>query len=310
MAESLPKVDSQMEKTIKQLNGAHKESKPLPMSAAYKAKICRVFGRDNKLFPGRKHFICDICSILTVLHEYWDYSIFTCPLAAADIFLWRNKKITAEVLGFATAIWVLFELLEYHFLTLICHVLILALAFVYLWSNASTLLKKSPPRIPEVRFPEDVVLGVAGALRIEINGALAVLHDIAAGKDVKKFIVVSFSVVAPFSCLWSQLDYSHVIAGLWLFSVIGSCCSFLTLCYISFLLLHTVPVLYEKYEVKIDAFSEKAEAQINKQHAMFEAEIKKQYAMFEAGIKKQYAVFDAKVLSKIPKGFLKGKKFI
>ncbi|KAL8148350.1 hypothetical protein AgCh_005647 [Apium graveolens] len=263
MAESLPKVDSQMEKTIKQLNGAHKESKPLPMSAAYKAKICRVFGRDNKLFPGRK---------------------------PADIFLWRNKKITAEVLGFATAIWVLFELLEYHFLTLICHVLILALAFVYLWSNASTLLKKSPPRIPEVRFPEDVVLGVAGALRIEINGALAVLHDIAAGKDVKKFIVV--------------------IAGLWLFSVIGSCCSFLTLCYISFLLLHTVPVLYEKYEVKIDAFSEKAEAQINKQHAMFEAEIKKQYAMFEAGIKKQYAVFDAKVLSKIPKGFLKGKKFI
>lgn len=49
-----------------------------------------------------------------------------------------------------------------------------------------------------------------------------------------------------------------------------------------------VPVLYEKYEVKIDAFAEKAEAEINK----------------------QYAVFDAKVLSKIPKGLLKGKKSI
>lgn len=49
-----------------------------------------------------------------------------------------------------------------------------------------------------------------------------------------------------------------------------------------------MPVLYEKYEVRIDAFAEKAEAEI----------------------KKQYAVFDAKVLSKIPNGVLKGKKYL
>lgn len=53
-----------------------------------------------------------------------------------------------------------------------------------------------------------------------------------------------------------------------------------------FVLLHTVPFIYEKYDDKIDAFAEKA--------------------MIE--IKKQYAVFDAKVLSKIPKGPLKNKK--
>lgn len=51
-------------------------------------------------------------------------------------------------------------------------------------------------------------------------------------------------------------------------------------------LLHTVPVLYDKYEDKIDPLAEKATIQI----------------------KKQYAVFDAKVLSKIPKGLLKHKK--
>lgn len=51
-------------------------------------------------------------------------------------------------------------------------------------------------------------------------------------------------------------------------------------------LLHTVPVLYEKYEDEVDAFAEKA--------------------MHE--LKKQYAVFDAKVLSKIPRGPLKDKK--
>lgn len=53
-----------------------------------------------------------------------------------------------------------------------------------------------------------------------------------------------------------------------------------------FVLLHTVPVLYEKYEDKVDPLAEKA--------------------MHE--IKKQYAVFDKKVLSKIPRGPLKDKK--
>lgn len=53
-----------------------------------------------------------------------------------------------------------------------------------------------------------------------------------------------------------------------------------------FVLLHTVPVLYEKYEDKIDPLAEKV--------------------MIE--IKKQYAVFEEKVLIKIPRGPFKGKK--
>ena len=53
-----------------------------------------------------------------------------------------------------------------------------------------------------------------------------------------------------------------------------------------FMVLYTVPVLYEKYEDKIDAFGEKA--------------------MIE--LKKYYAIFDEKCLSKIPKGPSKDKK--
>ena len=61
---------------------------------------------------------------------------------AADIFLWRNKKLSAGALGVATVIWVLFELLEYNVLTLVCHLLILALAILFLWSNATTFINK------------------------------------------------------------------------------------------------------------------------------------------------------------------------
>lgn len=54
----------------------------------------------------------------------------------------------------------------------------------------------------------------------------------------------------------------------------------------AFVLLHTVPVLYEKHEHKVDPLAEKASIEL----------------------KKRYAVFDEKVLSKIPRGPLKDKK--
>lgn len=75
-------------------------------------------------------------------HNYWFIIDESVLVAAADVFLWKDKKVTGGVLGLATAIWVLFELLEYHLLTLVCHILILGLAIIFLWSNASTFINK------------------------------------------------------------------------------------------------------------------------------------------------------------------------
>ncbi|XP_015878298.1 reticulon-like protein B2 [Ziziphus jujuba] len=248
MAEHTGEKESLIEKITEKIHGRDSSSssdsddeKPSKVDSV-QSKIFRLFGRErpvHKVLGGGK---------------------------PADVFLWRNKKISGGVLGGATLLWILFELLEYHFITLICHVLILSLALLFLWSNASTFINKSPPHIPEVQLPEKCVLEVASALRIEFNQALAVLRDIASGRDLKKFL--------------------GVIAGLWVLSVVGNWCNFLTLFYIGFVLLHTVPVFYEKYEDHVDKFAEKATIEI----------------------KKQYAVFDAKVLSKIPKGPLKEKK--
>ncbi|XP_057521101.1 reticulon-like protein B2 [Amaranthus tricolor] len=240
------KPESLIEKISEKIHDHHSSSsdsdddKSAPSSL--KSKIYRLFGRDkpvHKVLGGGK---------------------------PADILLWRDKKISAVILGTVTAVWALFEVFEYHLLTLICHLLILTITVLFLWSNASGFINKAPPKIPDVHIPEGPVLEVASALRCEINRGLASVREIASGKDLKKFLAV--------------------IAGLWFFSILGSCCNFLTLFYISFVLLHTLPVLYEKYEDQVDAFAEKA--------------------MIE--IKKQYAVFDAKVLSKIPRGPLKDKK--
>ncbi|XP_074578220.1 reticulon-like protein B2 [Curcuma longa] len=210
---------------------------------AAKAKIFRLFGREkpvHQILGGGK---------------------------PADIFLWKDKKASAVVLGVATAIWILFELMEYHLLTLVCHLLILSLALIFLWSKATHLITKSTPHIPEVSIPEKLAVDIALSMRYEINCGLSALREIASGRDLKKFLAV--------------------IAGLWVLSIIGSCTNFVTLIYIVFVTLHSVPFLYNKYDDQVDAFAEKATIEF----------------------KKHYAVVHAKYLSKIPRGPLKDKKF-
>ncbi|RXI08340.1 hypothetical protein DVH24_022484 [Malus domestica] len=256
---------------------------------AVKSKIFRLFGREkpvHKNGTGRKGGgakmpsdenkeeeeedgeVIILCSMDVERVVSGESCWLGCGLVknAADVLLWRNKKISASVLAGATVLWVFFELLEYHLITLVCHLLILSLAVFYLWSNASNFINKSQPQIPRVQIPEKTVLELASALRIELNKGFYVLRDIASGRDLKAFL--------------------GVIAVLWILSVVGKWFNFLTLFYIIFVLLHTLPVIYEKYDDQIDAFGEKAWIEI----------------------KKQYAVFDAKVLSKIPKGPVKENK--
>ena len=54
---------------------------------------------------------------------------------AAELLLWRNKKISASVLGAATAVWVLFEWLDYNFLPLMCFGLVVCIIGQFIWSN-------------------------------------------------------------------------------------------------------------------------------------------------------------------------------
>ncbi|XP_010544774.1 PREDICTED: reticulon-like protein B6 [Tarenaya hassleriana] len=247
MEKSAPAEESLLEKIAEKIHdhdsssSSDSDNEKMESPMAVKDKIYRLFGREkpvHKVFGGGK---------------------------PADVLLWRDKKLSAAVLGTATAIWVLFELVEYHLLSLVCHILILALSVLFLWSNAHSFINKSPPQIPEIHLHEEHFLLVASALRNEVNQAFTVLRDIALGRDLKKFLMV--------------------VAGLWVISVVGSWCHFLTLIYICFVLLHTVPVLYEKHEDKVDPMAEKAFVEL----------------------KKQYGVLDEKVLSKIPIGPLKAK---
>ncbi|RVW94550.1 Reticulon-like protein B3 [Vitis vinifera] len=212
--ESESAMESVMEKITAKLHGygspssSDSEDGKKSLVEAVKSKSYRLFGREKPL------------------HKLLMF------------FLWRNKKISASVLGCATAIWVLFEMLEYQLLPLLCHILMLSLASLFLWSNASIVIKKSPPNIPEVGVPEKAVMEITSALLYAINRGLTSLHNIASGRHLKQFLAVT--------------------AGLWFCQLWGDgVTSSPYSTYTVFVLLHTVPVIYEKYEDEVDSSAEK-----------------------------------------------------
>ncbi|CAN8318819.1 unnamed protein product [Cochlearia groenlandica] len=236
---SVPAEESLLEKIAEKVH--HNDYEKPDSPSAMKAKIYRLFGREKpvyKVLGGGK---------------------------TADVFLWRDKKLSAAVLGVSTAIWVLFELVEYHLLSLLCHISIIALGGLFLWSNAYSFINKTTLKIPEIHVPEDAFLLIASSLRNELNQAFVILRNIALGRDLKKLLMV--------------------VVGLWIISVVGNWCNLLTLLYMCFLVLHTVPMMYEKHEDKVDPFAEKAMKELHK----------------------HYIVLDEKVISKIPIASLKAK---
>ncbi|KAJ7965031.1 Reticulon-like protein [Quillaja saponaria] len=165
---------------------------------------------------------------------------------SADILLWRNKKISSSVLAVATAIWVLFEWLNYHFLTLVCFSVVLVMLAQFFWSNASAFLNRSPSKVPRLVLPKDLFVNISLTAGAEVNRALGFLQDVACGGNLKQFLVV--------------------VASLWAAAVIGSWCNFLTVIYIGFVAAHTLPVLYERYDDQVDGFASRVLDQLQKHY--------------------------------------------
>ncbi|MBA0779762.1 hypothetical protein Gotri_003973 [Gossypium trilobum] len=153
---------------------------------------------------------------------------------SADVMLWRNKKISASFLASATLIWVLFEWLNYHFLTLLSFALVLGMVAQFVWSNASGLLNRSSSQVPRLVLPDELFVSIGRSVGAEVNRCLQYLQDVSCQGNLKQFLVVAVS--------------------LWVAAVIGSWCNFLTVLYIGFVAAHTLPVLYERYDEQIDGF--------------------------------------------------------
>ncbi|KAJ0989193.1 hypothetical protein J5N97_007549 [Dioscorea zingiberensis] len=173
----------------------------------------------------------------------------------ADLALWRNKQSSGGVLAAASVIWILFEVMEYNFLTLLCHILITVMLSIFIWANASALLDKAPPKIPDIILSGKAFKEVALAFQVELNKFLSFLHDIATGKDLKLFLMT--------------------IAGLWIVSVMGNYFNPLNLLYFGYLCFQTLPALYEQYEDNVDSLAYQGVHDLKKLFKRFDEDVLK-----------------------------------
>ncbi|CAA2955743.1 reticulon B9 [Olea europaea subsp. europaea] len=167
----------------------------------------------------------------------------------ADILLWRNKNLSTAILIGFTVIWFLFEVMEYNFVTLFCHVTMAVMLVVFAWSNGAIIVDRNPPDLRGLTIPESSLRW----LLTKINRFLLRFYDVASGKDLKTFFLA--------------------IAFLWIFSGIGNNFSSLNLLYIGFLCLATLPALYERYQGEVDYLASIGNQDMEKLYKKFDAKV-------------------------------------
>ncbi|KAE9605353.1 hypothetical protein Lal_00024660 [Lupinus albus] len=151
----------------------------------------------------------------------------------AEILLWKDKKLSGSVLAGFSIIWFLFEVVEYHFVTLLCHILIAIMLILFVWYNAAGLITWKCPSIYDIEIQESTFRFFCKKL----NWFLRKFYDISTGKDVTLFFVT--------------------ITCLWIMSAIGTYVNTFNLVYIMFLCMITLPLMYERYEYEVDYIASK-----------------------------------------------------
>ncbi|KAK2383965.1 reticulon protein B8 [Trifolium repens] len=150
----------------------------------------------------------------------------------ADLLLWRDKNISTALLLGITTIWFLFEVVEYNFVTFLCHTSITTMLAIYLWSTLADILKWNGPQFLESILEESFFKDLAFIFHRRLNQLLRIFLHISCGTDLPLFLLV--------------------IVSLYILSVIGTFFDFINLLYIGFLCIQTLPIVYDRYEEEIN----------------------------------------------------------
>ncbi|KHN03213.1 Reticulon-like protein B9, partial [Glycine soja] len=143
-----------------------------------------------------------------------------------------DRYVSGALLGGMTVIWFLFEIVEYNFVALLCHISITTMLVLFIWSTVADIFKWKGPQIPNIVLQESFFHDLASILHKRFNQLLPMLLHISCGIDLPIFLLN--------------------IVSLYILSVIGSYFSFVNLLYIGFLCMQTLPIVYERYEEEIN----------------------------------------------------------
>ncbi|KAJ0037720.1 hypothetical protein Pint_22094 [Pistacia integerrima] len=168
----------------------------------------------------------------------------------ANIVLWKNKALSAGILIGVTIIWLLFEVVEFHFITLVCHFLTIMMIILLIWSKSSSLIQiRTPHRIDEFNLSESTCAFLFGNL----SWLLIKFYDISSGNDFRLFLLT--------------------LVLLWILSVIGEYFSSPSLLYFVFLCLETLPAICVSFQGEVDYLAGKSTQDMKKLFQDFNSKV-------------------------------------
>ncbi|KAF3643484.1 putative non-specific lipid-transfer protein 2-like [Capsicum annuum] len=170
----------------------------------------------------------------------------------ADILLWRDTRFSAAILIAVAAMWFLFEVVDYTFVTLVCHVSITSMLIVFIWSAGADIFGWTPPSIPKDILQDTTFEEFASTLHKKFNNFLSTCQFVACGNDAKSFFLA--------------------IISLYVLSVIGNYISTLNLLFFGLLCMETLPFLYERYEEEVEDIAYKMKRQVKRTCRKFNAD--------------------------------------
>ncbi|CAJ2670526.1 unnamed protein product [Trifolium pratense] len=82
-----------------------------------------------------------------------------------DIVLWKRKKLSTMIIVTATVTWVLMEVYQFNFLTLMSWLAIFVVASIFIYSNMLKLLGKEPQNLLRLELKEETAVRMAKTVR-------------------------------------------------------------------------------------------------------------------------------------------------
>ncbi|KAG7013004.1 Reticulon-like protein B9, partial [Cucurbita argyrosperma subsp. argyrosperma] len=126
----------------------------------------------------------------------------------AELMLWKKKRESAVMLAGISGVWLLLEVLDYHFVTLLCYLLIITMLLLFSWNKLALLINWAPPNV------HDFEISNATFTRFfdTVNRLVHHFFQVSTGQNFKLFAMVMGSI--------------------WLVSLIGELTNSLNLIYI------------------------------------------------------------------------------
>ncbi|KAM4118000.1 hypothetical protein ACB094_02G167600 [Castanea mollissima] len=188
--------------------------------------------------------------------------------ARRDIFLWKRKGQSMAVLLISTATWVLLEVYQFSFLTVISWAAMFVVTSMFLWGNILRLLGKDVPDMSWLEISEESTIEMVNGIRAWIEEGSRWMFRVSAERDWFVFV--------------------RTVAGLLLLSYVGTFSDLLTLLYIGNLLRKSE--IYMRYEDNIKRQMEWVKGQSRRFYDMIDEKVVKNMKNKIVKVKKEKKV--------------------